>query len=139
MQAKVGDARLKLTDEEQVWRQEISVQREPNKDKRLPRFGVKGMCRATTVLKYTSYNNLFVVPTYHMLTYGVLKRSWTEFLAGSNNIISKHDRGVMASRASGMKKTNDQKQDYSCITVNSKNWQINEWIGWADVYATFIL
>lgn len=139
LRAKAGDRRIKLSDKEQLWRQKKCVQREANVDKRLPRFGVKGVCLATELLRYTSYNNLFVVPSYHMLTHGVLKRCWLEFLAGSNSMITSTEKRTMHSRAPGIKITNDQTKTYSCITKNMANWKIHEWISWADVYSVFIL
>lgn len=45
----------------------------------------------------------------------------------------------MHSRADGIKVTNDQTTQYSCITQNMGNWKIHEWISWADVYILFIL
>ena len=46
----------------------------------------------TSILQYTSYNNLFLVPTYHMLLYGVVKGFWGRALQPSNGVISYTDR-----------------------------------------------
>jgi hypothetical protein len=44
---------------------------------KLPMFGIKGTNVFSEKLEYISFNNLWVVPTYHMLLYGVVKTFWT--------------------------------------------------------------
>lgn len=56
----------------------------------------------TQMLPYTSYNNLFLVPTYHMLLYGVVKGFWSRALQPANGVISYTDRGLMQKRAGGV-------------------------------------
>lgn len=72
-----GDDRIKLSDEQQIDRMTKADASKRNESYNLPHFGVKGTNVFTDKLPYTSFNNLWVVPTYHMLLYGVVKGFWT--------------------------------------------------------------
>lgn len=105
----------------------------------LKRWGIKGYDMFTRMLPYTSYNNLYLVPTYHMLLYGVVKGFWCRALQPSNGVISHADRGLMKRRASGVVQTDDFNSRYSDIIDNMLNWKIYDWLTWVDVWAGFIL
>lgn len=92
----------------------------------------------TSRLPYVSFNNLFVLPTYHMLLYGVLKKFWETACKGTR-IMSTRSKALIRDRAGGMVSTNDFNSRYSCIIENHKNWKISEWLAWADVWSTFVL
>lgn len=93
----------------------------------------------TTNLPYVSYNNLFVVPTYHCLLYGVIKKFWTLAFQRGNNILKKQDEDLIRARAVGMIGTNDFNSRYSCIVEHKANWKLYDWHSWADVWSNFIL
>lgn len=51
-----------------------------DESKRLRLYGIKGWDIFTKNLVYVCYTNLFVLPTYHMLLYGVVKGFWNKAL-----------------------------------------------------------
>jgi hypothetical protein len=67
-----GDDRLKLSEYEQKLRQEIAEE--------LPEavqlLGCKGKDVFTSRLGYTRFNQLYVLPVWHMLLRGVLRDFW---------------------------------------------------------------
>lgn len=81
----------------------------------LKTLGIKGQDMFTAMLPYTSYNNLYLVPTYHMLLYGVVKGFWSRALVPANGILSASDRALMQARAAGMVQTDDFNSRYSDI------------------------
>ena len=106
---------------------------------RLKHFGIKGHDIFTNMLPYVLYNNLFVVPTYHCLLYGVMKRFWTMALKRQHHVVDKKSEDIMKARASGMVGTDDFNARYSCIVQHKANWKLYDWHSWADVWANFIL
>lgn len=77
-----------MTDEMQLKRMYAATESGKGVPTRLKTWGVKGYDMFTQLLPYTCYNNLFLVPTYHMLLYGVVKGFWTRALQPSNAVIS---------------------------------------------------
>ena len=55
------------------------------------------MCEFTR-LEYISYNDLFVLPTYHMLLYGVLRTFWKFALNADNKIVTRAHLRMMGAR-----------------------------------------
>lgn len=39
-------------------------------------YGSKGQDLVSSFLPYVSFNNVYVLPTYHMLLHGVLRKFW---------------------------------------------------------------
>ena len=101
-------------------------------------YGCKDIDIFSRHLPYISFNNLFVLPTYHMLLYGVLKKFW-ETAAKGTVVLSSHSKQVIRGRAGNIVSTNDFNSRYSCILDNLANWKISEWLAWADVWSTYIL
>ncbi len=101
-------------------------------------YGVKGQCQLTKQLWYTSYNNLFTIPTYHLLLHGVLRSFWSHALS-DRSVISGADRKIMESRSDGVITTSDFNSRYSDITKNHTNWKMYDWLTWADVWSNFVL
>ena len=54
----------------------------------LQKYGLHGKC-AFLRLPYVLFNNLFVLPTYHILLYGVLKTFWRYALNADNRMLSR--------------------------------------------------
>jgi hypothetical protein len=52
------------------------------------KYGLSGTC-PFLALPYVSYNDLFALPTYHMLLYGVLKTFWKYALNADNKVLSR--------------------------------------------------
>jgi hypothetical protein len=111
----------------------------PDTTGRLRHFGIKGQDMFTKQLPYIMYNNLFVVPTYHCLLYGVVKKLWTMALTPSNGMIDRASLNKIKARAGGVVTTDDFNARYSCIVRHHANWKIYDWHTWADVWSNFVL
>ena len=101
-------------------------------------YGVKGVCDLTERLWYASYNNLFTIPTYHLLLHGVLRSFWGHALS-DRRVISSADKKIMEKRSDGVVTTSDFNSRYSDITSNYTNWKMYDWLTWADVWSNFVM
>jgi hypothetical protein len=72
-----GDDRIKLSETEQLERMKSADADKMNAKECLPKYGIKGTNIFNERLDYISFNNIWVVPTYHMLLFGVVKSFWT--------------------------------------------------------------
>ena len=77
----------------------------------------------TKRLPYVSFNDLFVLPSYHELLYGVMRKIW-ELACDGAVVMKKPEKDLIKARAWGMVPTNDFNSVYSCIFDNRKNWKI---------------
>lgn len=93
----------------------------------------------TELLPYVSYNNLFVLPTYHMLLHGVLKTFWLTALTPGSGVTTVQDRRVISLRGGGVIVTADFSNNYADIVRHAKTWKIHDWHSWVDCWSYFIL
>lgn len=110
----------------------------PVREDRLKTYGTKGHDIVTAHLPYVSFNNIYTLPTYHMLLYGVLKRFWVGAVKRTV-VLSSAQKNLIAGRQGGLVSTNDFNSRYSNIFDNVNNWKISEWLAWADVWSLFLL
>ena len=89
---------------------------------RLPWYGIKGRDIFSMNLPYVSYNNLYLVPTHHLLLYGIVKSFWDTAL--NSDMLDSKDKKIMKARAFGIKNTDDFNARYSDIVDNYKNWKM---------------
>lgn len=133
----VGYSRYKYTNAQQKIRQDNASRYVP-KDDRLKTYGCHGNCFVTDTLPYTSFNDLFVLPTYHLLLHGVLRNFWDFALKASNGILSKKDRDAMSLRQPGVIGTSDFGRRYTDVVTTFGTWTMSDWLAFADVRYKFI-
>lgn len=106
--------------------------------KLLSAYGVKGFDVFSRYLPYVSPTNLYVLPTYHLLLYGVIRKFWSLAVDGTKILAASHKKTIKE-RAGGIVATDDHQSLYSCIFSNYKNWKIYEWLAWVDFWANYVL
>lgn len=105
----------------------------------MAQLGTKGFDNFTLDLYYVSFNNLFLVPTFHMLLYGVVKSFWSHAFVASYEVLSTKAKKLMTQRSGGIIITDDFTSRYSDIVKHNKNWKIHDWLNWVDIWGNFIL
>ena len=103
----------------------------------LQMYGIRGRSDFLR-LGYISYNDLFVLPPYHMLLYGVLRTFWRYALNADNRVISRGDLELMAKREQGLITVSDIPERYDGIKRGMGRWQLKHWMYWADIWFVFI-
>lgn len=108
-------------------------------ERRLPKYGIKGYCPILS-LPYVSYNNIMVVPTYHMLLYGILNKFWNTVLSTqAPRVLSRESLKIMDGRVAGLVRTNDFKNPYNNIVHRGSKWKLYDWTAWAEVWFYFVM
>ncbi len=103
---KCGEDRIVMTDDQQRERQEAAATSTLAANKVLGAYGVKGVDVFSKYLPYVSPTNLYLVPTYHCLLYGVTRKFWSQALEGTK-VLTRAKKDLIASRAGGIVATDD--------------------------------
>lgn len=92
------------------------------------------------------YNNIYVIPTFHLLLHGVVKTFWKRVLTPAKcktlsgiEVLNADDKSLMKKRGKGFSLTDDQGGRYACILKHVLAYHISDWITWTDVWAPCIL
>lgn len=100
-------------------------------EEKLQHFGIKGYDVFTRHLVYTNFNNLYVLPTYHLMLHGVVRGYWKRALEARYGVLSADDRYVMTERGGGFVPTDDHSK-YADVCRHNKTFKLSEWLSWTD-------
>jgi hypothetical protein len=135
---KMNRAGLKLTEEEQVERCKAARTTPTSEHSEL---GARGYSIIRQVLKYVSYNNLWLVPVAHTLLYGLVK-SFIGFLLrpiDSNvNIISPENRKLMQKRGHHIFVNTDFGRKYKCVVKYSGSFRMEDWQHFVECFSDYL-
>lgn len=95
----------------------------------------------TTRLTYASFNNIYVLPVFHLLLRGVLRDFWVDALrVGSNlGLLSKATKEELVRRGPGVVRTSEFSNKYKNIVKHYSDLKMADWLAFADAMATCML
>lgn len=111
------------------------------------KMGARGQCIITTLLPYTSFSNLFIVPVAHALLYGVVKSFITfifqkvndlKKLVGPEFILNTRGRKVIKSRSPCISVTTDFGRKYKCVLQYHNSYRMEDFLHFVDTFSYFI-
>lgn len=109
-------------------------------------MGCNGWSPFVKQLKYTDYNNLFVVPIAHAGLCGVVKDFWGMVLGTPKKgerapwyLMPAWARRVVADREKECVATLDFGRRYSDITTKKGNWVMEDWLHWTEAWSVVLL
>jgi len=150
----MGDDRLHLTDEEHRERgaRAFAVTQEGVSKAHVKLqhrvLGAKGLCLPNEVLKYTSPNNLFVVPVAHSILYGMVASFVAHVLrkvpapsrggAFPDDCITYEQRACISARADHIVVTSEFGKKYKCVVKYKGSYRMEDWLHFVETFSLYI-
>jgi hypothetical protein len=147
--ALVGDKRLLLSDKAQEARAEL-VELGLGDPKKEGCHGESVICKE---LRYTSYNNLWLLPLAHALLYGIIKTLIAHLLRPTKEKESKRAmllldgadfldlsaRRIMEERGKHVCVPSDYGRQYKCVVQYHNSYKMEDWFHFVESFSAYIL